>query len=70
MALDNIIKRISILNDLIQKEQTGNASNLARALGMSKRQVYNYISEFNKIGRGVRYDPERGSYVYVQEASK
>lgn len=66
MALESIIKRILILDDLIKQQRTGKVTDLAEALGVSERQAYNYISRLNKIGKGARYDPEKNSYVYEE----
>ncbi|TRX61195.1 HTH domain-containing protein [Fulvivirga sp. M361] len=70
MALDSIIKRVFILDDLIRQGRTGSASDLSKTLGVSTRQVYNYISKFNKIGKTVKYDLEKNTFVYVEKYEK
>ena len=59
-----------MLDDLIRQGKTGNVSDLSEMLGVSTRQVYNYISKFNKIGKTVKYDLEKNTFVYVEKYGK
>lgn len=66
MALEVIIERVFKLHELIEERKTGTISDLSHALGLSKRQAYNYLNLLKKIGRGVKYDSEQDSYVYIK----
>ena len=67
MALHQIIKRYIEIDELIKSRQSGNADRMAETLGMSKRQVYNYLNAMNRIGRFVEFDTMNQTYRYTSE---
>ena len=67
MALSKVVRRVLILDQLILKEETGNAGDLAKVLGISRRQVYHYLRAFNHIGKVHTFDHRRGTYVYQEK---
>ncbi|MEM6358878.1 MAG: HTH domain-containing protein [Bacteroidota bacterium] len=67
MALHQIIKRYIEIDQLIRSRQSGNADRIAETLGMSKRQVYNYLNALNKIGEFVEFDTINQTYRYSRE---
>ncbi|MEM7108963.1 MAG: hypothetical protein AAF519_12115 [Bacteroidota bacterium] len=67
MALHQIIKRYIEIDALIKSRQSGNADRMAQTLGMSKRQVYNYLHAMNRIGRFVEFDTMNQTYRYTEE---
>ncbi|MEM9856570.1 MAG: HTH domain-containing protein [Bacteroidota bacterium] len=66
MALHQIIKRYIEIDKLIKSRKSGNADRMAETLGMSKRQVYNYLQALNQIGEFVEYDTINETYLYVK----
>ncbi|MEM1405426.1 MAG: HTH domain-containing protein [Bacteroidota bacterium] len=67
MALHQIIKRYIEIDELIRSRKSGNADRMAETLGMSKRQVYNYLNALNKIGEFVEFDTINQTYRYSKE---
>ncbi len=67
MALHQIIKRYIEIDKLITRQESGNADELARALGISKRQVYNYLSAMHKIGIDVEFNAIKQTYIYPKK---
>ncbi len=39
---------------------------MAKALGISRRQVYNYLNAMNKIGTPVEFDAINQTYMYIK----
>lgn len=67
MALHQIIKQYIELDKLIKSRKSGNAEVMAQSLGMSKRQVYNYLNALNRIGEQVEFDTINQTYRYSKE---
>ncbi|WP_185154260.1 HTH domain-containing protein [Fulvivirga sp. M361] len=67
MALDKIIQRYIELDQLITNQESGNADDLAKALGISKRQVYNYFHAMHKIGINIKFNPAKQTYTYPEK---
>ncbi|MCG8389080.1 MAG: helix-turn-helix domain-containing protein [Cytophagales bacterium] len=67
MALEKIVKRALILDQLIRQKNTGNIEQLAVDMEVSRRQVYNYLKVLEKIGKSCEFDHKLQSYVYLDE---
>lgn len=67
MALLTLANRILLLDKMIRERETGQIDELAAKLGISRRQTYNYLQTFRKIGKMYYFDPEVQSYVYLNE---
>ena len=67
MALENIVKRVLILDQSIRQKKTGTIEQLATDMELSRRQVYNYLKVLEKIGKSFEFDPDLQSYVYLDE---
>ncbi|MCG8390623.1 MAG: HTH domain-containing protein [Cytophagales bacterium] len=65
MALQQIIKRYLEIDRLITNQQSGDAEELAKTLGISKRQVYNYLNAMQALGRNVKFNPRKRTYTYL-----
>lgn len=60
----NQINRLQQLDQLIRQKRTGNADELATTLGISRRQVYNWLDELKSLGLEIGYDRYRQSFIY------
>lgn len=58
------IKRLRTIDRLIKSERSGNAQELADKIGISRKQVYNYINELKEIGVNIEYCRNKRSFVY------
>ena len=67
MALHKIIKHYIQLDQLITSQESGNADDIAKVLGISKRQVYNYLQALNEIGIRVEFNAIKRTYTYPKE---
>jgi predicted DNA-binding transcriptional regulator YafY len=63
------IARIHLIDSLIQKRNTGNASALAEKLNISERTVKEFISVMKELGAPIYYNRKAGSYCYAQKGS-
>ena len=61
------IKRIAILDRLIQIKGTGSPSKLAQKLNISERTLYEYLNLMKDLGAPIEYCKMRGSYYYKEE---
>lgn len=60
-------KRMERIDQLIRIKGTGTAEQLAEKLGISRRSVYNLLSEMKDRGAPIKFDQFRGSYYYDEE---
>ena len=66
MALFSQLDRYTRLHLLIRRAATGSAPELATKLGISERQVYNYLQELRDMGLPIAYDNFRATYHYTR----
>ena len=66
MSLIDNIHRYSQLHLLINRGATGNGKQLATKMGITERQVYNYLQELREMNIPISYDPVRETYYYTQ----
>lgn len=64
MALKDILYKGLVLDQLIREKRTGTVDDLATTLGMSRRQVYNYIKAIKEINPQCTFNTQEKSYVY------
>lgn len=67
MALDEIAKRVLKLDELLREKRTGNIDELSEKLHLSRRQAYNYLRAFEKIGRTHIYNRQLQSFIYLKD---
>lgn len=60
------IKKLEYLDNLIETKRTGNAEELGEKLGVSRKQVYNYINELKDMGVEIDYDRNIKSFIYKE----
>lgn len=64
-----LIERIQRIDHLIRIKGTGTAADLADRLGISRAQIYRYISLMKENGAPIEYDHYRETYYYNPEGS-
>lgn len=70
MGLQEILSRFRLLQELIAEENTGSPEELAQTLGVSKRQLLNYIIALkNDTDRSIVYDRAIQSYKFEEVIS-
>lgn len=60
------INRLQQLDQLIRQKQTGNAEILAKKLGISRRQTYNWLDELKSLGLQIEYNRQKQSFIYLK----
>lgn len=63
------LSRLQRIDYLISIKGTGNPSQLARKMGISKRSVYDYLNLMREFGAPIKYSHERGSYYYDEDGT-
>ncbi|AEI49558.1 helix-turn-helix domain-containing protein [Runella slithyformis] len=66
MPLTEQIQRYRKLHHLISKGTTESPKQLAVKLGVTERQVYNYLKELRDMNIPIEYDPVWQTYYYTQ----
>ncbi len=59
------IERLEKIDKLIRKRRTGTPEELARNIGVSRRQLYNYLDELRSYGVEINYFRVCQSYRYT-----
>jgi len=65
MDVFRTIDRINILHRLIDAEQTGNPTELAKKLGISRGTLYNMLDELKSFGAPICYSRTKESFLYT-----
>jgi predicted DNA-binding transcriptional regulator YafY len=55
------------MDQLIRQKRTGNSFEFAEKIGISRRQLYNWLNELKSFGLDIAYDRERETYYYTKE---
>lgn len=58
------LNRLQFLDQLIRQQSTGNADSLAAKMGISRRQIYNFLNELRDFGLEIDYQRDINSFVY------
>lgn len=61
-SIIDYIERMKRLYQLIKLEKTGNCTELARKMHVTKRTIQNYMSEFRSLGAVIIFDNIRNTY--------
>ena len=67
MAVFDLMSKLEKLDYLIRSKATGTSKSLAKKLGVSERQVFNYLTLFKDLDAPVSYCPFRQTYLYEKE---
>ena len=62
MKLIQHIERLEKIEKLIQHSQTGTPDECAGKIGISRRQLYNYLEEMRSYGVEIRYSRKHQSF--------
>ncbi len=65
--LVTIAKRIEKIDILIANGCTGHPEDLARAIGISQRSLFEYINLMKENGAPIQFDAKKGTYSYAHE---
>ncbi|PWV51926.1 HTH domain-containing protein [Chitinophaga sp. S165] len=65
--LDDVFSRIQRIDYLIRIRGTGNATELADKLGLSRASIYEYLDLMKRLGAPIKYSQARKSYYYNEE---
>lgn len=60
----NVVERLILLDRLLKKSETGNATQLAFKLGISRSHLFNHFEELKDLGIDVRFNKSKSSYEY------
>ena len=63
-AFIDYTERINRVHNLIRMQHTGNLTELAARLHVSRRTIGNYLGELKSLGADVAYSREKESYYY------
>ncbi len=63
------VARFQIIDELIQKKNTGNATRLAEKLKISERTVKEFIAVMKELGAPIYYNRKINSYCYAQKGN-
>lgn len=67
MALQQTIKRIIYLDNLIRTKATGSVKQLAQKMNLSERTARHYIATLKDLGCPIKFCKKRNSYYYLCE---
>ncbi|WP_339812785.1 hypothetical protein [uncultured Imperialibacter sp.] len=67
MAVFDLMSKLEKLDYLIRSKSTGTSKSLSKKLGVSERQVFNYLTLFKDLDAPVTYCPFRQTYLYEKE---
>ncbi|MFD2200588.1 HTH domain-containing protein [Shivajiella indica] len=61
------IERMQLLNKLIREQRTGSPEELAKRLGVSRRQLYAYLEYLKDFGLDICFSRKLNSFMYCDE---
>jgi hypothetical protein len=61
------LNRLQQIDQLIRQKRTGSPSELAKKLGVSKRQLYYWLDDLKDLGLEIKYSRNLGSFVYLKQ---
>lgn len=67
--LNEIIKRLQYIDNLIREHKTGNADELAEVVGVSSRTIYKYLDIMKQFGAPIAFNAIAKTYYYETEGS-
>jgi predicted DNA-binding transcriptional regulator YafY len=63
MSYSEYLQKLIFLAELLEKEKTGTAGNLAKKLDVSRRTVFRHLDELRENGADISYSKSKKSYV-------
>jgi len=65
MRFLQLVNRLQLLNEIIEKQRSGSPQQLADMLGINKRTLYDWISLLKSFGAEIEYDRKQHTYKYL-----
>lgn len=65
MTINQKAEQLKYLTELIDKERTGCANELARCIGISRSKLFELIDEFKTFGVDIQYNRRKNSFFYA-----
>jgi len=62
------IERFQLLNKLVKEERTGSPNDMAKKMGISKRQLYVYLEYLKDLGVEISFSRKLNSFIYTGNA--
>jgi len=63
----DVVDRLSRLDGLISSKKTGNSTELAHKIKLSRSQIFNYLDYLKDLGVEINYNKSTRSYEYTGE---
>lgn len=63
----DVIERLSKIDALIRNKKTGNSTELAKTIRLSRSHVFNYLDYLKDMGVDIKYNKIARSYEYTGE---
>lgn len=67
MSLKKYVLIFNRIDNLIKIQATGTPDEMAFKLGVSKRQLFNYLKDMKDLGYEIEYSPIINSYYYLDK---
>jgi predicted DNA-binding transcriptional regulator YafY len=64
MSLIRSVKIIQRIDFLVRSRSTGSARDLSRRFGVSRRTIFEYLSDLRELGAPISWSYEYNSYIY------
>lgn len=58
------LNRLQQMDQLIRQKRTGNATEFAQKMGVSRRQIYNWLEDLRSMGLDIEYNRYKKSFTY------
>ncbi|WP_162418782.1 HTH domain-containing protein [Cyclobacterium roseum] len=58
------IERFQLLNKLVKEQRTGSPNDMAKKMGISKRQLYVYLEYLKDLGVEISFSRKLNSFIY------
>ena len=66
MGYREYANRIELLKELIKKERTGTSYELAKKMNVSRRTVFDYLSQLRDEGLNIDYNWKKKTYYFLR----
>ena len=68
MAIADYVKRVVLLNQLIENKQAGTLDDIGRQLGVKKRQAAYYLEALMDLGKEAIYENKEKCFIYKADS--
>lgn len=67
MAIADYVRRVVLLDQLIEEKRAGTLDDIGRHLGVKKRQAAYYVEALADLGKEATYENKEKSFVYTKQ---